>query len=517
MTAFPKPVSHGAMNRGTERGGAKVARGRLWLAVTAVVAVGLALRLAWLSIFDLQHPDELLQYLEIGNRLVTGEGIVTWEWRYGIRNSVIPQLLAPALALGHALAPGTLAGVWLARLWFMALTCLALPAAWRLGRPDGRGAAFLALVVVAVWWECVLYADLLLSESLSGGLLLWAAALVLDRKASPRALGLAGLLAGLAVVVRLQHAVFAAVLIAAALRLDWQRWRPVIAGGLVALALGALSDIGAGKVPFAWAWNNVALNIGADRAAMFGTNGPLWYGGRLLEHLAPLAPLIILLALAAGRRTWPLFVAAAANVAAHNLIGHKEYRFIWASVLAWLALAAIGSLRASEWALRRRHGPDTSAGPRTVAVLALGWGAASLLSAWVSGGISAYRGGGTVPRLAIAAAQEPGVCGILVPGEDRGFVAKVLLPRPVPLLLTPIGEARVVPGEPIAPDLAGGANALILPARPANRPDYALRQCGVFWAGAPGETGRLCLYVRPGACTPAPAHEFQQVQLQADM
>ena len=492
---------------------------RLPIAVTAVVLLGLGLRLAWLSVFDIQHPDELLQYLEMGNRLVTGQGVVTWEWRYGIRNSVVPQLLAPALALGHALGPGTLTGVWLARLWFALLAAVALPAAWRLGRPDGRAAAFLALFVAATWWESVLYGDLLLSESLSAGLLLGAAALLLDRGASSRALAVAGLLAGLAVVVRLQHVIFAGVLVAAALGLDRRRWWPVIRGGLAALALGALSDLIAGKVPFAWAWNNVALNIGADRAAMFGTYGPLWYGGRLLEHLAPFAPVVILLAMAAGRRTWPLFMAAAANVAAHSLIGHKEYRFIWASVLAWLVLAALGSLRVTLWALARRARTDgaTQAAPAVVGLLALGWGVASLASAKISGGIPAYRGGGTVPRLAIAAAQEPGVCGILVPGEDRGFIARVLLPRPIPLLLTPIGEARVVPGEPIADDLAGGANALILPARPAGRADYALRRCGVFWGGAPGETGKLCLYVRPGTCTPAPAREFQQVQLQADM
>jgi len=486
------------------------------LAVAAIVLLALGLRLAWLSIFDIQHPDEVLQYLEMGHRLVTGEGYLTWEWRYGIRNSVIPQLLAAPLALGHALAPGTLAPVWLARLWFMALTCLALPAAWRLGKPEGRAPALVALVVVAVWWECVLYADLLLSESLSAALLLMAAALLLDPRASARALGLAGLVAGLAVIVRLQHAVFAIVLAAGALRGEWRRWRPVLGGGMAALALGALSDLATGQVPYAWALNNLALNIGAGRAAAFGTQGPLWYGVALGEHLAPLAPAILPLAWLAGRRTRPLFWAATANVVAHSLIGHKEYRFVWASALAWLVLAAIGSVRASEWALRRR-GRSEGLGLREIGLLALGWGAASLVSAAVTGGIPAYRGGGAVPQLALAAARDPGVCGILVPGENRGFIGKVFLPRPVPLLLTPVGVDRVIPGAPISNDLAAGANALILPARPAGRPEYRRRACHEFWGGGPGEIGRLCLYVRPGPCAPTPGREFQQVQYQADM
>lgn len=498
------------------QGAVALPRRAVMAAAGAVVLAALGLRLAWLSIFEIQHPDEILQYLETGHRLVTGEGYVTWEWRYGIRNSVIPQLLAGPMALGELLAPGTLAPVWAARLWFMGLTCLALPAAWRLGAASGRAEALIALVTVAVWWESVLYADLLLSESLSAALLLMTAALLLAPGPSPRALVLAGLLAGLAVVVRLQHAAFAAVLVAGALRGDWQRWRAVVGGGLAALAIGALSDLAAGQVPFAWMAKNVALNIGAGRAAAFGTEGPLWYGAALGEHLAPFAPVILPLALVAGRRTRPLFWAATANVIVHSLIGHKEYRFVWASVLAWLVLAGIGSVRASEWWLRRRD-PAAMLGPRGVGLLALAWGAASLASAALTGGIPAYRGGGAVPRLAIAAAHDPKVCSILVAGENRGFIGRVFLPRPVPVLLTPIGVNRVIPGAPLPDDLAAGANALILPMRPASRPDYVQRRCEAFWSGGPGETGRLCLYVRPGPCAPTPGRDFQAVQLHADM
>ncbi|WP_225009669.1 hypothetical protein [Novosphingobium percolationis] len=465
-----------------------------WIAAIAgVVLLGLALRIAGFSLFDLRYADEFMQYLEQANRLATGQGIRPWEWRLGLRNALIPQALAGPFALGHALAPGTLLGLELARAAFLALACLALPAAWALGAQSGRAHALVALFVVAVWWESVLYANLILSESLAVTLLLLAAGPVLADRPSRKALVLAGLLAGLGVLVRFQYGLFAAVLVAGALRLDRARWTAFLTGAVLAALLGALSDLAVGLTPFGWIWTNLTMNVGQDRASQFGTAPPLEYVIQLGRHFWPLFPIVLAAAYGAGTRYRPLFWAATANVAAHSLIAHKEYRFIWVSVLAWLVLAAIGSVHAAErWRARRGEGLS----PLVLALLIAGWATASAFAAKANGGVIAQRVGAAVPLLANRALADPQVCALAMAYEDRAHLVPALLVRPVPILLAP---GSVVP---LPADLAEGANALLLAKAPGD-PRYVRQEC------APFADGQVCLWRRPGPCAPAPRRTYQ--------
>lgn len=505
-------VGHpGAAQQGNETGLAQGKPGAGWIAaIVATVVLAVGLRLWWFSIVDILHPDELMQYLEQGNRLATGHGIMPWESRFGLRNALIPQLLSLPLSIGHALAPGTLAAVWAARLCFAALTLLALHGAWMLGAQSGRAHALLALFVAAVWWESVLYSDLLLSESLAAALMLPAAALVLDPASSRRRLALAGLLLGLGVLVRLQFSVFAGLLVVGALGLDRRRWGAVIAGGIVALAIGAASDLAGGLTPFSWVWTNVALNVGQDRASRFGTAGPVAYLALMREHLRPILPLVLVAALSAGPRYRPLFYAALANIAVHSLIPHKEYRFIWISVLALLVLAAIGTMRLPEWiASRRARALDGRARAAWLAALACAWAATSAWSAHAIGGIPAFRLGGTLPRLAQSAARDPRTCAIAIVWDHKGYLVPALLPRRVPILLVPHEPGQSRPELP--DDLARGANALVLPMPPKGRPEYQEQGCGPF------ADARLCLYVRKGGCEPAPEWDYQRMLEKHDL
>jgi hypothetical protein len=85
---------------------------RNWkLAIGAVVFIGLILHAIAFTIWDANQADELMQYLEQANRWVTGSGAIPWEAREGIRNWLVPLTLMPGLALGHAIAPGTLTGL----------------------------------------------------------------------------------------------------------------------------------------------------------------------------------------------------------------------------------------------------------------------------------------------------------------------------------------------------------------------------------------------------------------------
>lgn len=472
-----------------------------WWPVVTIVALAVLLRLWAYAPLDISHADELMQYIEQANRLATGTGILPWETRVGLRNSLIPHLLSVPMALGHALAPGTLAHVHLARLTFMALTLIALPAAWRLGRLSSDRHALIALLVAGIWWESVLYSDLLLSESLAAALLLLAASLLLDPQATPRASVAAGTLLGLGVLVRLQYAPFALVLLGWTVAREPRRSVPVLLGGALAAVLGCLSDWRAGVAPFSWIWINVHKNIGEGIAARFGTS-PAWqYLADYYLHFGAGALLFVMLgAGASGSRYRPLLAAAAVNIAVHSMIAHKEYRFVWASTLVLVVLAGIGSVRILDQ-LRARH-PGLLGKPwRPMLALAAMWALLSASSFQVTGGFRAFRGGGAISRLAIAAAEQPGICRLAVVEEYYVHVVPALLPRTLPLSIAPKG---VYTGEiPLPAEIARAADALLAERRPLGTQAYQVVAC----LKMPGEVP--CLYVRPGSCTPDPRYNYQ--------
>lgn len=473
------------------------------LAVLIVLAIAIGLRiLAW-SPFDASHPDELMQYAEQANRLATGHGIRPWETRLGLRNSLIPQLLSVPVWLGHHFAPGTMTGYYLARATFETLTLLALPGAWLLGVQVSRRHALLAMFIVAIWWESVLFSSLLLSESLASALLLLASGLLLDARTTKARSGLGGFLLGMALLVRFQYAPVGLIVFVACLWRKPGKWPAVLTGGLIAALLGAISDLVAGAIPFAWFFINFAQNIGVGKAAEFGVR-PAWQ--YLLDyylHFGAAALIVVLgCALASGRRFAPLLLAAIVNVALHSLIAHKEYRFVWFSTLVFLVLAAIGSLQITQTLLKRHITPERLNGASLVTAMA-GWALLCGASFIATGGYTAFRGGGNITQLAIQAANDPRVCRLAVAEAFYYHTVPALLPRELPLSIAPKG---VYEGEiPLPHELARAANALLMEdKRPIGSEGYRKIAC----RDLPDE--RPCLYIRAGSCTPDPLYNYQK-------
>lgn len=469
-----------------------------WLCIALVVLAGLIARALAFAPFDISHADELMQYLEQGSRLATGHGIVPWEYRYGARNELIPQMLALPFWLGEKFAPGTLAGMLAARWFYLALTLLALPAAWQLGALTSRAHALAALFIAAVWYENVLFSTLLLSEVLGAALIAMAAALLLADAPSRAALRWAGLLLGLGVILRLQYAPFAAVLALARLRTDWRMWGQVLLGGLAALAIGAVSDLIAGQVPLRWIWVNLSYNMIQGRAARFGVAGPLEYVRLLLVHLGPAALLILTGAALSPARYRPLVLALIANVLFHSLIAHKEYRFIWVSTWSITVLAAIASVSLVQWLAARRGQSMT---PWMLAALGLMWLAASFAAERESGGARVLRGGAPIPLAASDAARDASTCGIALPDQWRAHVVPAMLPRDVPLYITPRGVIHQI--DPVPAAIIASANVLVFSSRPKGAEAYAERSCRA------NSVFKACVYVRPGPCSADPASTYQ--------
>lgn len=476
------------------------------VAIAGIVLLAIVLRLAAFAPFDISHADEIMQYLEQARRLATGHGIVPWEFRYGARNGLIAQVLAAPWWLGAQLAPGTLAAMYAARLTFLALTLLALPAAWRLGALTSRRHALVALFVAAAWYESVLFSTLLLSEVLATGLIALAAPLLLDEARRPATLRIAGLLLALGVVVRLQYAPFVAVLALASLRADWKAWGQLILGGIAAALIGGASDLAMGRWPFEWVWVNFAYNIGDARAARFGAAPPLEYARLLLLHLGPSAPFILAGAVLTPARYRPLLLALIANLVFHSLIAHKEYRFIWLSTFLIVVLAAISSVSLAEQIALQR---GRALAGWMLAALCLAWVGASLAAERQSGGARTMRGGSPIPLAAQTGAARAEACGIAIPDQWRAHLVPALLARDVPLYVAP---AAVMAGKAELPaGVAASANVLVFPALPPGAAGYFQISCQT------NSAIRACTYVRPGPCAPDPHWTYQAALQREDL
>lgn len=447
------------------------------------MALALALRLVAAAQPLTIHPDEVFQYLEPARRLLGGEGVVTWEWRAGMRGWLLPVLYAPSVALADRIDPGGWATMLLPRLVAATASLSIVWSAWAMGRRASAGHAVTAALVAATWYELVLLGAHTLAEPVAAAALLPAAVLLTAPRPGARALFVAGALMGFAVVCRPHYAPGATVLAWLACRGELTaRWRPVVAGGFVAVVVAGLADLSQGAAPLAWIIENVRQNIGAGRAADYGVAPPTAYVA-WFETMWSWWTAAIAIGLWRGwRHNPPLFWAAVATVVVHSAIAHKEYRFVAFAVAAFVPLSALGwvDIARTFWSERRGS-----------AAVALAWLAASGALA-SSGVIASHWGGGRGGRVAFArVGADPRACGVAI--QEKGFW---LLP----------GRSGLRPGMPLHQlydydprasraawiEASEGFNRIVGPATLTPLPGFTRRGCA----------GDVCTFSRPGGCRP---------------
>lgn len=481
---------------------------RLWF--WGLLALAVVLRIMSFNAYSSHHPDETIQYLEQAHRIVFGYGVIPWEFRYFIRSWLIPLLLVPPMALGEWLNPGGTLYLILPRAMVAVLNFAPVIAAWFLGARFSRQHAIVAMAVAAIWVECVYFSVQTLSESLAVACFLAAAAL-LHSKARMGAIVAAGALMALAGLMRFQFGPAIAVYAIMVAGKDVRLWKGLIAGGLPVVIGGGAIDVAMGLSPYQWIITNYQQNILEGRMKRIGGVSHWTYAQAVIAYWKWGLFIIVPLAALAWRENRALMVAALVNILVHQLIGHKEYRYLWLSVQIVLVVAAMGSVNLVRLIADRYEWRVASAGPSTVA-LVLAWGAASLALASTSTYRLDWRKSGDPSRLAAQALADPQVCGIAVPRKEYSLFGYALLHQPKPVfLLRPSGpESVATPGK-----AASGFNAALGWAKdPMPSGDWRKVSC------KGGVRDRICLYRRPGACKAEDGNRhllYQETLLRVDM
>lgn len=443
------------------------------------------------------HPDAIYQYLEPAHRLLTGEGLITWEWRLGMRSWLLPTLLAAPMALARWVDPAGDLPVLLPKL-AVALASLSIVwSAWTIADRHSRQAAWLVGFVAASWFEFIHFAAQTLAEPVAVAAFLPAATLLTATDVRRRALVVSGALLGLAVCLRPHYAPAALALVLASRRGDLPRaLPPLVIGGLIVAAIGATIDLWNHNVPFLWMAENIRQNIVEHRADAFGVDPPLAFVTWYLTMWGWFAVPIVVGVRFGWRRCMPLLVAAAVNLVLHSLIGHKEYRFVFLTTASLVIVSAIGWAELLRLAALRWPGRRTLAG---VAVFAL-WGLGSVALAFSPAMARAKANGRAGTLLFAEMRNDRAACGVaVVEGATFADVPGIAslrdgMPLSVFAAYDPAyrgGNARLSlrqwsPGFNRV--LTSATTATLLPA------GYHATRCEA-WDGT-----RLCVYARPGQC-----------------
>ena len=322
-------------------------RGTRVLAWTGLLGFALSLRLGLaLGSPSIFFPDEIFQTLEPAHRLVFGYGVISWEWRLGIRSWVLPAFLAGAMRATAWMGSGSTglpagnddrSGADFAH---HGLVRLCLGQARQRNGCRGRRRSRL-LVLTSGWFTspprrslkwlprtscCPASTSASTAQSLG------------ERKR----LFLAGLFCALAACLRIQllpgGCLRDAVLLLSALARDGRPQSPPEQP--CRCSCSARRTGSRGPIPGSRSSATTRPTSSSGPGKLFWIEPWYWY---LLVLVVLIGPAILLL-FHGARRSPFLAIFCAIVVASHSVIPHKEIRFIYPILAPAIALAAMGAV-----------------------------------------------------------------------------------------------------------------------------------------------------------------------------
>jgi phosphatidylinositol glycan class B len=465
-----------------------------------ILALAFAVRMAAALLFpNIIAPDEVFQFLEQAHRLVFGQGIVPWEFQVGLRSWLIPLMLSGPMALAHMVFANPLAGLVFIRIL---LVLASLPIVWTAtkwgGRFYGAQGAWIAGIFTALWPDLWLMAPHPLEEVLAADILVPAIYLVetCGARASLRRVFVIGFMLGSALTLRIQIAPAIAIAGIALCGGNIQRWRTgLLAGALPLLANGLLDWIAWGE-PFRSLWLNIYLNLFLGIAKdQFGTSPAGYFIYMMgLDWLWTL-PALLFLCWRGGKHLPVAGYSALAIFITHNLISHKEYRFIFPAIALAIPLAGVGL--AGIWTYLRKNNQLNA--PRTIlgAFLLMG----PICSPWIYFMLDFQTNSFQI--FEDVANQRPHL--VSVEGLEHDFTASDVNVLPIDLVLgksTRLTRETVIssPSGPIEADaIVAAMGTMKIPG------DFTKQACfsGGWIPFATKPKPQVCVWIRQGAAPPA--------------
>jgi phosphatidylinositol glycan class B len=296
-----------------------------------------------------------------------------------------------------------------------------------------------------------------------------------------------------------------AVVLYLALRSNRSHARPLMAAALAPLIASGLLDAATWGVPFHSLAQNVLANLSGHRAQL-NSHAP-WFA----YFVPPLRvwwpwtlPLAGLIALGSrGQRL--LVIAAAALLATHSVIPHKEYRYVYLALALAIMLAALGVCELSQRLSQLRRAPAGSAAVCASLLLALGLYASVTLGLHYDYSASSLQGGSGEPPFMWthfrgmllsfeALSADTSVCGVGLENRDwsrsGGYT---YLHRHVPLFEIHDNDAYK--------QYVAGFNVFIADA--SSPPHIGHFERGPCW-------DTVCIYRRPGSCVVFEGYDINQ-------
>ena len=318
---------------------------RISKSVFGLIIVGLILRV-WFALLtqNIDHPDEVFQYLEPAHRLVFGYGFTTWEFRFGARSWLVPLFVSVPLYLCkllHLSDPAFYIPV--VKIILCTLSLSVIFSSYIIARNIfSERAGMIAAVASTFWYELIYYSFRPLTDVQSTYCLLLSMAFLVDKGKSGRPY-LFAIFSGLATILRIQYAPLTVLLLGRA-TVRWTRLRSLSCLGIFSaiIFLAGLLDYITWGAFFA-SYVNTFLFMGVRNiGSLFQPSQPIfWY----LERLMSTSGGILLVAFGASffyfKRFWLPTTAVAIILGLHSFSPAKEYRYIFVCIPLLLIVSSM--------------------------------------------------------------------------------------------------------------------------------------------------------------------------------
>ncbi|MFM2062489.1 MAG: hypothetical protein RLZZ507_2159 [Cyanobacteriota bacterium] len=319
-----------------------------YLLLGSLIIIALILRVGMAVKFpNIFWADEIFQTLEPAHRLAFGNGIVTWEFRDGIRSWVLPGILAGVMRLTAWMGEGSTGYLIGVNLFLSLLSLSNILVAYVWGKKiGGTITAFICAAICTVWFEIIYFSPKAFTEVVATHFLLPGLYLGVEPQSfsSRDRLLLSGCLLGTSIALRFHFIPAIAFAVVYICRQDWDnKWLPMMLGILAPILLFGTVDAFSWTYPFQSFWLNVWVNIVEGRSKIYGVSPWYEYFIFFLKSWSWLSLPMIIFAMIGFRRLPILGWVALIIILSHSFLGHKEYRFIYPALPMLLILAGIGT------------------------------------------------------------------------------------------------------------------------------------------------------------------------------